>query len=275
MAQPGAWWTALGLAAMVSTAFPIGLVAQFAPVEARLVRPEGAEVLVFPDRGDGVIVWAVPSGTTAPMVLRFDLDALANWLRVARRMMFVSGPPPGAAPGPVQTPVLTTPDGGLMLLVRDHDGGFWITDARLVLKADPLTVPVAMTLASGTGSALFSAFERSVRNGRTSSGRGPDATPFAAFLRLDRGFSRLRGPEPVYPRDARARGIQGAAWMEVAVDSTGRVTNAQVLYADHTGFGVAAREMLERSVYTPAVLHGTPMPVRALVRVPFAPTPGR
>lgn len=72
---------------------------------------------------------------------------------------------------------------------------------------------------------------------------------------------------PVYPRELRARGIQGFATVDILVDSTGRVVETSLVKATHPEFGLRALAAAKAWKFEPATAQGKPITTR--VQVPF------
>lgn len=75
---------------------------------------------------------------------------------------------------------------------------------------------------------------------------------------------------PVYPEQARSRGIEGSVVVEVHIDETGRVRDIQILEADPPGvFDAAVLEVYGQALYRPALLDGQPVRYIGKYRVLF------
>lgn len=75
---------------------------------------------------------------------------------------------------------------------------------------------------------------------------------------------------PVYPEQARSRGIEGSVVVEVHIDETGRVRDIQILEADPPGvFDAAVLEVYGQALYRPALLDGRPVRYIGKYRVLF------
>lgn len=75
---------------------------------------------------------------------------------------------------------------------------------------------------------------------------------------------------PVYPEEARRRGIQGSVVIEVHIDETGRVRDIEVLEASPPGvFDAAVLDVYGKAEYSPAVLDGRPVRYIGKYRVLF------
>lgn len=72
---------------------------------------------------------------------------------------------------------------------------------------------------------------------------------------------------PVYPRDLREKGVQGFAIVDVRVDSTGRVIQAEVVRATLPEFGERALDAAKAWTFQPATAQGRAITSR--VRLPF------
>jgi len=72
---------------------------------------------------------------------------------------------------------------------------------------------------------------------------------------------------PVYPRDLREKGVQGFAIVDVRVDSTGRVIQAEIVRATLPEFGERALDAAKAWTFEPATAQGRAITSR--VRLPF------
>ena len=67
---------------------------------------------------------------------------------------------------------------------------------------------------------------------------------------------------PVYPDEAMLKGIQGDVWLDLEVDETGKIVNAQAMEGDPLLIA-ASKEALEKSRFHPCVVNGTPVRVES------------
>ncbi len=75
---------------------------------------------------------------------------------------------------------------------------------------------------------------------------------------------------PVYPEEARRRGIQGSVVIEVHIDESGRVREIEVLEANPPGvFDAVVLEVYGQARYSPAILNGRPVRYIGKYRVLF------
>jgi TonB family protein len=80
---------------------------------------------------------------------------------------------------------------------------------------------------------------------------------------------KIRNVDPVYPRAARAAGIQGVVVMEATLDRDGSVANAVVIRGVPE-LNDAALDAVRQWAFTPTLLNGVPVPVLMTVTVGFA-----
>lgn len=80
---------------------------------------------------------------------------------------------------------------------------------------------------------------------------------------------RLEAPKPVYPEDARRRGLEGVVVMEFSVDRNGRVETVAVLESV-PGLDDAAMRCLCASRFRPASRRGTPVRTTSQAPVRFS-----
>ncbi len=87
---------------------------------------------------------------------------------------------------------------------------------------------------------------------------------------VDRRPELLDPVLPVYPEEARRRGIQGAVVVEVHIDESGRVHDIKILESSPPGvFDVAVLEVYGKALYSPALLNGRPVRYSGKYRVLF------
>jgi protein TonB len=73
---------------------------------------------------------------------------------------------------------------------------------------------------------------------------------------------------PVYPREARAKGLEGQVTLKVAVSEAGKVGEVTVLSGEEP-FVSAAVDAVRRWRYAPATRDGRSAPSDVIVRIPF------
>jgi TonB family protein len=81
--------------------------------------------------------------------------------------------------------------------------------------------------------------------------------------------------EPVYPEQARRKGLEGNVTLEAAILKDGTVGNVTVLAASNPMFRDAVLEAVRQWTYTPAVMDGKPVAVYLTIRVGFRLVGGR
>lgn len=97
----------------------------------------------------------------------------------------------------------------------------------------------------------------------------PDARWYTA-RQVDRRPELMTPTLPVYPEQARSRGIEGSVVVEVHIDETGRVHDIQILEANPPGvFDAAVLEAYGQARYRPALLDGRPVRYIGKYRVLF------
>lgn len=91
-------------------------------------------------------------------------------------------------------------------------------------------------------------------------GPGDDAPSQPA--RIEREYRALSRPEPAYPQQALARGIEGDVILEFTVTATGTTRDLRVLDANPAGvFEAAALAAAHEFRYQPRIVAGTPVDV--------------
>jgi protein TonB len=78
----------------------------------------------------------------------------------------------------------------------------------------------------------------------------------------------IRRVEPVYPDLAKRARVQGVVLLEVTVDETGNVSEINIIRG-HPLLNQAAVDAVEQWKYSPTLLNGEPVPVKATVTVTF------
>jgi len=78
--------------------------------------------------------------------------------------------------------------------------------------------------------------------------------------------------QPVYPLEAKQKGIQGEVLFEITIDEQGEVIDVQVLGGNAILVG-AAYEAVKQWRYTSVLLNGSPVRARANVSINFELTP--
>jgi protein TonB len=80
---------------------------------------------------------------------------------------------------------------------------------------------------------------------------------------------KVKDVTPVYPELARHAGVEGIVIIECTIDPTGRVVGAQVLRGNPL-LDAAALDAVQRWVYVPTLLNGSPVSVIMTVTVRFS-----
>jgi TonB family protein len=92
----------------------------------------------------------------------------------------------------------------------------------------------------------------------------------ATVLEVDSAVRRFPdSAAPVYPAELLAQHIEGGAYVQFVVDTTGRpdTSSFRVINATHAGFAAAVRAALPGMRFSPAIMHSRK--VRQLVEQPF------
>jgi len=74
---------------------------------------------------------------------------------------------------------------------------------------------------------------------------------------------------PVYPQEAKAKGLTGIVTLNAVIDETGRVTSVELLHSPDATLTAAAVEAVGQWTYKPAMKDGKPVKVRLHVTVSF------
>lgn len=79
----------------------------------------------------------------------------------------------------------------------------------------------------------------------------------------------LKQVNPVYPEEAKKKGVHGRVVLEALIDETGRVLSTKVLLADDPELAAAAQEAVSQWEYEPPTLKGKPVKVKWFVNITF------
>jgi TonB family protein len=90
-----------------------------------------------------------------------------------------------------------------------------------------------------------------------------DAVPVDALPKL------LTRVEPIYPREAREKGIEGKVFVQLVVNPDGRVSEASVLKSDAEIFNQAALDAARKYTFTPAMKNQPAVPVKVVIPFQF------
>jgi len=90
--------------------------------------------------------------------------------------------------------------------------------------------------------------------------REPLPKPKPAFL-VSKMPIPIKEKKPVYPPEARSKGIEGEVVLKVLVDQTGKVRAVDVLNDPGYGMGASAKEAMFLYEFEPAQINGNPVPV--------------
>ena len=97
-----------------------------------------------------------------------------------------------------------------------------------------------------------------------------DAIPLGVAIP---GYERpvlIPTPPPEYPWHLRRLGVDGSVELHVAIDETGRVTDAQVVSSSDKLFEEAALEAARKWTFKPAMQNGVAVASRACLPIQFA-----
>jgi TonB family protein len=79
----------------------------------------------------------------------------------------------------------------------------------------------------------------------------------------------VSSPRPVYPPEAKAKGVTGIVTLNAVIDKTGKVTSVEPLESPDATLTAAAVEAVGKWTYKPAMKDGKPVKVRLHVTVSF------
>ncbi len=142
-------------------------------------------------------------------------------------------------------------DGGLSAARSDVNGMDQATEARRTAAFERAAV--------GSGGALPAQPSENAGGGTV---RVPDSVPVGTGGRV------LVAPGPMYPREARDRGIEGKVVVRALVDTGGRVTGVQVLDGP-AELRQSAADAVRRRRYEPFVVKGEAAPFQTLVTLNY------
>ena len=79
---------------------------------------------------------------------------------------------------------------------------------------------------------------------------------------------KIHSESPRYPREARAKGIQGDVILQATIDTKGNLTNIRVVSGEPI-LVKASLEAVRKWKYRPYVFNGEPVPVETTIKVQF------
>jgi protein TonB len=148
-------------------------------------------------------------------------------------------------------------------------------DATVGSPAPPRGAAIEAAGGGGTGPAGAGGGSMAEPGGGTgtavSSGAGNGSGASGAAMTAALTPPRPRtGISPVYPRGARAAGIEGTVRVTALVDASGAVASAEVSSSSgHAALDRAALDEVLRTVFQPAVQNGKPVPCRLIIPIRF------
>ena len=103
--------------------------------------------------------------------------------------------------------------------------------------------------------------------------------PFAEAARAEETIHRVEGDveppkrtggmAPKYPEMAKEERIEGTVMLKTVIDSTGQVTDIEVIKSIGPSFDEAAKEALATWTFKPAILNGHPVAVHYVITINF------
>jgi TonB family protein len=99
----------------------------------------------------------------------------------------------------------------------------------------------------------------------------PEQPPSPMRLRVSTGVAeglKTHDVAPKYPREAKARGIQGNVLIQATIDTKGNLTKLKIVQGNPI-LAEAAMEAVEQWKYRPYVLKGEPVEVETTIRIQF------
>ena len=227
-------------------------------------------MLIAPD-SEGTWVWTSTGEPGQPgskaFSATFDPAALTRWVTQART--FAAQNLTREDSGNSRTsPAITTAEGERVYVVRRRSRGMWTDELFLMLQQADTTEPVAVAGTDYTiGRILDSLFAVGMRTPRRADADTAGARP----RKFDKHARTASGSRPpVYPRGARARGLEGTvlATFIVKADGLADMSTFIVVRSPDKDFTKAVIDQLPRIAFEPAVSDG--LPVRERVLMPFA-----
>lgn len=105
--------------------------------------------------------------------------------------------------------------------------------------------------------------------GATGAARAQGAEEVCACLNAvsDREPVVKKSVNPVYPEEAKAKGIEGKVYLSILVDTGGKVKEAKVLKSDNPVFDTPAIDAARQWLFSPAIKDGKA--VEAWLTMPF------
>jgi TonB family protein len=98
-------------------------------------------------------------------------------------------------------------------------------------------------------------------------GQGADVVCACANAVTDKEPVVTKRVNPVYPEEAKAKGLEGKVYVSILVDTGGKVKEAKVLKSDNPVFDTAALDAARQWLFSPAIKDGKA--VEVLLTMPF------
>jgi len=149
----------------------------------------------------------------------------------------------------------------------------WRYDPDTLNTIPPVFPTVIEFRADGTVYINFTSFITGSILGKLKSATGDTGGDTPDQLPVRVGGADMQGKlihtvAPIFPEAAKAEGINGVVELDVVIDEEGSVTNIAVISGDPV-LRQAAIDAVKQWRYSPTMLNGVPIPVRAEVRVTF------
>jgi TonB family protein len=93
------------------------------------------------------------------------------------------------------------------------------------------------------------------------------ASPTSQEIQVDEFPKPVKKVEPWYPELAQKAGIEGNVFIQLSIDTTGKVTDAKVVKSDHEVLNEAALQAARQWTFTPAMKDGKKLKI--VLTVPF------
>ena len=182
---------------------------------------------------------------------------------------------PSAAPRDVHaifsTFCLAPNNSQLLLVTKDSEAWLRLTAGNFRGKQVPLELKIAVNGAVAISSHIEKLQGQAEPYDEVAQTDGLQELPdFPDFDTPGLLLGRLiNGSKPTYPEFARQQHLAGEVLFDTVIGPDGHVTSVKPIFAADPTLVAAAKDAVQRWVYEPTLLNGTPTPIRTTVTVNF------
>lgn len=222
---------------------------------------------------DGVELRAITSrimyqGTPHEFFGRFDPDSAAAWVAAATQVAEAGGRPDSGARA-LATPALRSDDSSYVIVRREAKGRHWRDEVEITMVAARDSGGFRLIASPADADTLFRAlFSRAIQSGMFA--RHDTARPML-ITQLDTPPKVAHAGAVSYPMVADGRFMSGEVVAEFVVGVDGRpdMSTFCAIASDAPEFTSAARNAVQRTRFTPGILHSVPVRVHVVQNVEF------